>query len=123
MMNEVGIAVIDDVKDVEIGGNPVEMTRIVQPAVERAIDRERRPRARDTHRPPGEGRAHWREIDRVGVALVQLGDELVRHAIHARPPFLRKVGAEGNAQRTQECGHAITRSKKSTCCRATTGQL
>ena len=40
-----------------------------------------------------------RDIDFVGVVPPKVRDELVRHAIHARPLLFRKVGAEGDAQR------------------------
>ena len=106
-VDQVRVAVVDEMKHVGATGLGAQPARVVVKAVDDAIDRQRPAvdPCQPSH-PSPEGRPQQDRFDRLGV-LAKVGDQHVRHQVHARPALLEQVSNHANAQGRIRC-HVVT---------------
>ena len=99
--HEIGVAVIDDVKDVEFLAPRLEPARIVPHPVGDAIGpfgQARRPDERQPGEPAGHGGPKLGRLDAAQVRSPEIEEQHLRHEVHAVPSLLAQVGDDGDAR-------------------------
>ena len=101
-VDEVRVAVIDDVEEVEpaVGDLASQPSRVVPDAVQQAVCRRREP-GRPATRPPAEPGTQWRteplRVHLPGEVALQMMQEPVGDQIHARPVLLHEIADDADA--------------------------
>ena len=98
-MNELSVAVIDNVKQIKLSAQPSRRAWIIHEAIQEAVSIEATPRgclpARET---ATQMRRETRRGERIGVVLLQVVAEHLADEIHAGPVFFNEVAKNGEAR-------------------------
>ena len=105
-MNQMTVAMVDEMEDVELVSNSPQDSRILYKTVQHTVNIESRSagEARKAAQPRHKGRAYKNRFDIAAMMQVQIFQQHFADQIHAWPAFLEKVAYHSDTKRFHNRG-------------------